>query len=109
MREDTSIEKIVALPAAFRKDGILTEGNSSKLSDGAAAFVVASAKRSEEAGLKPLAMIVKYAVGGTAPEDVMEAPVPTVRKLFQRTGFSMDAMDLVEHNEAYSTVSVAVM
>ncbi len=109
VREDTSIEKLANLLPVFKKDGILTAGNSSKLSDGAAAVVVASAKKSKELGLRPLGRIVGYGVGGTRPEDVMEAPIPTVRKLLRKTGFTMNDMDLVEHNEAYSTASIAVM
>ena len=108
VREDTSLEKLAALPPAFKQNGILTAGNSSKLSDGAAALVVASAKAAREAGIKPLARIVDYTTGGTRPEDVMEAPIPTVRKLLAKTGLSMDDIDLVEHNEAYATASIAV-
>jgi acetyl-CoA C-acetyltransferase len=92
----------------FKKDGILTAGNSSKLSDGASALVVAAAKKAQELGLRPLAKIVDYATGGTRPEDVMEAPIPTVRKLLAKTGFTIDDMDLVEHNEAYAPASVVI-
>jgi len=109
VREDTSLEKLANLPAVFRKDGILTAGNSSKLSDGAAALVVTASGKAKELGLRPLARIVEYAVSGTKPEDVMEAPIPAVRTLFRKTGLTMDDMDLVEHNEAYSTASIAVM
>ena len=58
--------------------------------------------------LKPLAKVVAYGTGGTKPEDVMEAPIPTVRALLKKTGLSIDDMDLVEHNEAYSTASIVV-
>jgi len=108
VREDTSLEKLAKLPPVFKKDGILTAGNSSQLSDGAAALVVASARKAEELGIKPLAKIIDYATGGTKPEDVMEAPIPTVRKLLEKTGFTIDDMDLVEHNEAYATASIAI-
>ena len=90
------------------KDGILTAGNSSKLSDGAAALVVTSARAARASGIEPLARIIGYATGGAKPEDVMEAPIPTVKKLLAKTGFTMDDMDLVEHNEAYATASIAV-
>ncbi len=109
VREDTSIEKLSKLPPVFKEDGILTAGNSSKLSDGAAAVVVASGKRLRALSLRPLARIVGYGAGGTRPEDVMEAPIPTVRTLLKNTGMTIDDMDLVEHNEAYSTASIAVM
>jgi len=108
IREDSSPEKLAALRPLFREDGILTAGNSSKLADGAAALVVASARGAANLGVKPLARIVGYAVAGTRPEDVMEAPVPAVTRLLGDTGLSLDEMDLVEHNEAYASASLGV-
>ncbi len=108
VREDTSLAKLAKLPPVFKKDGILTAGNSSQLSDGAAALVVTSAEKAEELGLKPLVKIINYATGGTKPEDVMEAPIPTVKKLLKKTGFTIEDMDLVEHNEAYASASIAI-
>jgi acetyl-CoA C-acetyltransferase len=108
VREDTTLQRLAALPPAFKKDGILTAGNSSKLSDGAAALVVTSARAARASGIKPLAHIIGYATGGVKPEDVMEAPIPTVKKLLAKTGFTIADMDLVEHNEAYATASIAV-
>ena len=108
VREDTSLTKLAALPSVFKEGGILTAGNSSKLSDGAAAFIIASEEFARREGIRPLARITGYATGGTRPEDVMEAPVPTVRKLLARTGLAMDDMDLVEHNEAYAPATIAV-
>jgi len=108
VREDTSLEKLAKLPPVFKKDGILTAGNSSQLSDGAAALVVASARKAEELGVKPLARIIDYATAGTKPEDVMEAPIPAVKKLLEKTGFTIDDMDLVEHNEAYASASIVI-
>jgi acetyl-CoA C-acetyltransferase len=108
VRDDATIEKLAALPPVFKQNGILTAGNSSKLSDGAAALVVASARAARAAEVEPLARIVGYATGGTRPEDVMEAPIPTVKKLLAKTGFTIDDMDLVEHNEAYAPASIAV-
>ena len=108
VREDTSLEKLAALPPVFTQGGILTAGNSSQLSDGAAALIVASAGAARSMGIEPLARIVAYATGGARPEDVMEAPIPTVKKLLAKTGFTIDDMDLVEHNEAYSTATIAV-
>jgi len=109
VREDTSLEKLSKLPPVFKNDGILTAGNSSQISDGAAALAVTSARKADEMGLKPLAKIIDYATGGTRPEDVMEAPIPAVRKLLDKTGFTIDDMDLVEHNEAYATASIAIV
>lgn len=108
VRADVSLEKLARLPSVFKHDGILTAGNSSKLSDGAAALVVASARAARSSGLEPLARIIDYTTGGTKPEDVMEAPIPTVRKLLARTGFTMDQIDLTEHNEAYAPATIAV-
>ncbi len=108
VREDTSLEKLAGLPPVFKKDGILTAGNSSQLSDGAAALLVASAGKADKLGLTPLARITGYATGGTKPEDVMEAPIPTVRKLLGKTGFTIGDFDLIEHNEAYASASIAV-
>jgi acetyl-CoA C-acetyltransferase len=108
IRADTTIEKLSRLKPAFAPDGILTAGNSSQLSDGASALVVTSEEAAKGMGLEPLARVVAYGTGGTKPEDVMEAPIPTVRALLKRTGISMDEIDLVEHNEAYSTASIVV-
>lgn len=108
VRGDTSLEKLANLRPVFKEDGVLTAGNCSQLSDGSAALVVASRKKADELGLKPLARIVDYAIGGTRPEDVMEAPIPTVKKLFEKTGFTMADIDLVEYNEAYATAAVVI-
>jgi acetyl-CoA C-acetyltransferase len=108
VRGDTTPEKLAALAPVFKKDGILTAGNCSKLSDGAAAVVVMSAGKARQLGIVPLARLIDYAIGGTRPEDVMEAPIPTVRRLLKKTGLAISDIDLVEHNEAYSTASIAV-
>ena len=108
VRADTSLEKLGKLPPVFKKDGILTAGNSSQLSDGAAALVVVSENKAEKLGFKPLAKIIDYATSGTRPEDVMEAPIPAVKKLLGKTGFTIDDIDLIEHNEAYASASIAI-
>jgi acetyl-CoA C-acetyltransferase len=108
VRPDTSPELLAALEPVFRQDGILTAGNSSKLADGAAALVLASAGRAALLGRKPLARITGYAVAGTEPEDVMEAPIPAVRRLLHESGLTIDDLDLVEHNEAFASASLAI-
>lgn len=108
IRQDTTIEKLSRLKPAFAPDGMLTAGNSSQLSDGASALVVMSEEAAKEMRIKPLARVAAYATGGTKPEDVMEAPIPTVRALLKKTGLSIEEIDLVEHNEAYSTASIVV-
>jgi acetyl-CoA C-acetyltransferase len=108
VRGDTSIEKLSKLPPFFKKDGIITAGNCSKISDGAAALVVTSARKANELGMPRLARIVDYAIGGTRPEDVMEAPIPTVKRLLKKTGCSLSDIDLIEHNEAYAPATIVV-
>jgi acetyl-CoA C-acetyltransferase len=108
VREDTSLEKLAKLRPVFKKDGLVTAGNASQISDGAAAVVVASREKAEKLGCKSFAKIVDYNTGGVAPEYVMEAPIPTCRALFEKTGMGIDDMDLFEHNEAFASASVAV-
>ncbi|MDG6901738.1 MAG: acetyl-CoA C-acetyltransferase [Nitrososphaerota archaeon] len=108
VRPDTTIEKLSALKPVFRKGGILTAGNSSQLSDGAAALVVASEDAAKRLGVKPLARVVAYGTGGLEPSRVMEAPIPTTKALLRKAGMRIDDIDLFEHNEAYSTASIAV-
>jgi acetyl-CoA C-acetyltransferase len=108
VRTDTTIEKLAKLKPVFKPDGILTAGNSSQLSDGASAVVVTSEEIASSRGLRPMARIVSYNTGGLKPEDVMEAPIPTVKALLRKTEMKIDDIDLFEHNEAYSTASIAV-
>ncbi len=108
IREDTTMEKLGRLKPVFKPGGVLTAGNSSQLSDGASALVVASEEAADELGAKPLARIRAYGTGGLEPARVMEAPIPTTRSLLSRAKMSVDDIDLFEHNEAYSTASIAV-
>ncbi|HXY56011.1 MAG TPA: acetyl-CoA C-acyltransferase, partial [Nitrososphaerales archaeon] len=108
IRGDTTIENLSRLRPVFVPGGILTAGNSSQLSDGAAALVVTSEDAADRAGVKPLARIVAYGTGGLEPARVMEAPIPTTKALLKKVGMTIDDIDLVEHNEAYSTASIAV-
>ena len=107
-RADTTLEKLARLPPAFAPDGVLTAGNSSKLSDGGAALVLASAREVRERGAKPIAWIHSAAESGVHPRDVMESPIPTVQKHLERTGLRPTDFDRVEHNEAYASASIAV-
>jgi len=108
VRSDTTIEKLAKLKPVFKPDGVLTAGNSSQLSDGASALVVGSDETADRLGVKPLARITAYETGGLEPARVMEAPIPTTRALLKRSKMNIDDIDLVEHNEAYSTASIAV-
>jgi acetyl-CoA C-acetyltransferase len=107
-RADTTLEGLARLPSVFVPGGVLTAGNSSKLSDGASALLIASEAEVERTGARPLAWIHSTGEGGVPPRDVMESPIPTVKEHLHRTGFAPADFDRVEHNEAYSTASIAV-
>ena len=107
-RRETTLERLAALKPAFRAGGTVTAGNSSGLNDGAAAVVVASEEKARALGLEPLGAFVASAVAGVDPRVMGIGPVPAVRKLLDRTGVSIDAVDLVELNEAFASQSVAV-
>ncbi len=108
VRTDTTMEKLGKLKPVFKEGGVCTAGNSSQLSDGASAVVVASEETAERLGLKRLAEIVAYGTGGVEPARVMEAPIPTTKALLKKAGMTVADIDLFEHNEAYSTASIAV-
>jgi acetyl-CoA C-acetyltransferase len=107
-REDTSLEALAKLKPAFKDGGTVTAGNAPGVNDGAAALVVTSSERAQALGAKPLARIVGQAVAGLDPSLVMMTPVPAVRKLWEKTGWSADSVDLYELNEAFAVQSVAV-
>jgi acetyl-CoA C-acetyltransferase len=109
IRQDTSLEKLARLPPVFREGGSVTAGNASQLSDGASAMVVLSRDAADRHGVEPLAKVVDYVTAGVKPELVMEAPIPAVRKILKRTGLTIEDFDLIEHNEAYASASLAVM
>jgi acetyl-CoA C-acetyltransferase len=108
IRLDSTMESLGKLKPVFKKDGIVTAGNSSQLSDGASALVVASGKWAEEHGIKPLATIEAYGERGVKPEYIMEAPIPTTRHVLKKAGMTIDDIDLFEHNEAFASASCAV-
>ncbi|MBR6038620.1 MAG: acetyl-CoA C-acetyltransferase [Candidatus Methanomethylophilaceae archaeon] len=108
IRADTTMEALGKLKPVFKKDGMVTAGNSSQLSDGASALVVASRKWAEEHGYSPLAVIEAYGERGVKPEYIMEAPIPTTRHVLKKAGMTIDDIDLFEHNEAFATASCAV-
>jgi acetyl-CoA C-acetyltransferase len=108
VRADTTMEKLAKLKPVFKPDGVLTAGNSSQLSDGASALVVTSEDAADRLGARPLARITAYGTGGLEPARVMEAPIPTTEALLKKAKMTVDGIDLFEHNEAYSTASIAV-
>jgi acetyl-CoA C-acetyltransferase len=107
-REDTTIEVLRALKPAFKKDGTVTAGNAPGVNDGAAALVVTSAARAAEIGAKAMVRIVAQATSGVEPKWVMMAPVGAVQKIWQKTGWKKDEVDLYELNEAFSVQALGV-
>jgi acetyl-CoA C-acetyltransferase len=107
-REDTSLEALAKLKPAFKDGGTVTAGNAPGVNDGAAAVVVCAADTAKSLGASPMARIVGQAVAGLEPSMVMMTPVAAVRKLWKKTGWSADSVDLVELNEAFSVQVVAV-
>src|ERR1700729_788446 len=107
-REDTTIEVLRALKPAFKKDGTVTAGNAPGVNDGAAAVVVTSAQRAKELGAQPMVRIVAQATSGVEPKWVMMAPVDAVRKIWEKTGWKNEDVDLYELNEAFSVQALGV-
>ena len=107
VRADTSLEKLAALKAAFRKDGSVTAGNSSSLNDGASAVLIMEARRAAALGLKPFARWAGSASAGVDPSYMGIGPVPASRKLLERIGWKTSDLDLAEINEAFAAQALA--
>jgi acetyl-CoA acetyltransferase family protein len=105
----TSAEILAKLKPAFRPGGTVTAGNASGINDGAAAVLLASARRAEDLGLKPLARIVASAAVGVDPRTMGLGPIPATRKALARAGLTVDDLDLIELNEAFAVQALAVM
>jgi acetyl-CoA acyltransferase len=108
-RRDTSLEALGKLRPAFHVQGSVTAGNSSQMSDGAAAVVLTSGAIARERGLRPLARFVSFATAGVAPERFGTGPVPAIRKVLKQAGLSLNDMDLVELNEAFAAQVLACL
>jgi acetyl-CoA C-acetyltransferase len=108
IRSDASMEGLKSLKPVFKPNGVLTAGNSSQLSDGAASVLVMSEAKAKSRGLEILAKIVDYGQAAVKPELVMEAPIPACKALLKKTDLTIRDIDLVEHNEAYATASIVV-
>jgi acetyl-CoA C-acetyltransferase len=106
-RPETSLEALAKLRPAFREGGTVTAGNSSTLSDGAAAVLVGSARAAEKLGVRPLARVVAYATSGVAPKEIFIAPVLAVRAVLQKAGLGLGDVDLFELNEAFAAQVLA--
>jgi acetyl-CoA acyltransferase len=109
VRYDANIEGLQKLKPAFHAKGTVTAGNSSQMSDGAAAVVIMSAEKAEELGLKPLARFVAYATSGCLPEEMGIGPVYAIPKVLKMAGLTMDDIDIFELNEAFAAQSLAVI
>jgi len=107
IRPDTNLETLAGLKPAFKPDGKVTAGNSSQISDGAAAVLLMERKKAESLGLKPRARIVDQTTVGVDPVIMLTGPIPATKKLLDRNGMTMDDIDLVEINEAFASVVAA--
>jgi acetyl-CoA acyltransferase len=107
IRPDSSLEALAALKPAFKPDGKVTAGNASQISDGAAAVLLMSADKARELGLEPRARIVDQTTVGVDPVMMLTGPIPATRKLLERTGMTIDDIDLVEINEAFAPIVLA--
>ena len=107
VRLATSADQLARLRPAFRKDGTVTAGNASGINDGAAALLLMSEEKAKELGLKPMAHWVASAVAGVNPRTMGYGPIPATRKVLQRTGLTLDDIDLIELNEAFAVQALA--
>ncbi len=106
-RADTSLEKLAALKPSFKKNGSVTAGNSSPLSDGAAALLITTPQKAEQLKLKPMARLVASAAAGVHPNYMGIGPIPASQKALKRAGLTIDRIDLVELNEAFASQVLA--
>jgi len=104
---DTSLEKLASLKPSFKEDGSVTAGNSSQITDGAAALLIMSEEKAKELGLTPRARFVNFALAGADPRLMLTAPIPSTAKVLERAGMTLDQIDLVEINEAFASVVLA--
>jgi acetyl-CoA acetyltransferase family protein len=107
IRPDTNLEALSQLKPAFKPDGKITAGNSSQISDGAAAVMLTTPEKAAELGLKPRARIVDQTTVGCDPVKMLEGPIPATAKLLERNGMSIGDIDRFEVNEAFAPVVIA--
>ncbi len=107
IRPDSSLETLGKLKPAFKEDGVITAGNSSQISDGAASMLIMTEEKAEELGLTPRARFHTFAVAGVDPVIMLTGPIPATTKVLDRAGMTLDQMDLVEINEAFAPVVLA--
>jgi acetyl-CoA acyltransferase len=107
IRADTTVDKLATLKPAFEGLELLTAGNSSQISDGAGAVLIASREKAESLGLRPRARFVNFSQVGSDPVMMLTGPIPATRKVLNRAGMSTDEIDLYEVNEAFAPVCLA--
>ena len=107
IRANSTLEKMATLKAAFRPDGVITAGNSSQISDGAAAVLIMDRDTADRLGLRPRARFVEFAMAAEDPVIMLSAPIPATRKVLRRAGLSLSDIDRVEINEAFASVVLA--
>jgi acetyl-CoA acyltransferase len=107
LRRGTSVESLAGLKTVFKEDGVIHAGNSSQISDGAAALLLMSAEKAEELGLEPLARFHTGVLAGNDPVMMLSAPIPATRKVLERSGLSIDDIGVFEVNEAFAPVPMA--
>jgi acetyl-CoA acetyltransferase family protein len=107
IRRDSTLEKLAALQPSFKPDGVITAGNSSQISDGAAAVLLMTPEKASELGLRPRARIVAQKVVGVDPVMMLTGPIPATRQVLAKAGLTLDEIDLFEVNEAFAPVVLA--
>ena len=107
VRDGTTVETLSALKPAFKEDGLITAGNSSQICDGASAVLIMSAEKAKELGMKPRARFHAFALAGTDPVTMLKGPIPVTKKILEKTGMSINDIDLFEVNEAFASVVLA--
>jgi acetyl-CoA C-acetyltransferase len=109
IRKETTMESLGGLKPFFKEGGVITAGNASQITDGASAVIIMSKDKAKKENLEILGTIKGYGTTGVKPEYVMEAPIPGVKNLFKKMKLTIDDIDLVEHNEAFSSASAALI
>ena len=107
IRDGTTAESLAKLKPAFKEDGVITAGNSSQISDGASAVLIMSKEKAEELGMKPRARFHAFALAGTDPVTMLKGPIPATKKILEKTGLTIDDIDLFEVNEAFASAVLA--
>src|SRR5205823_9380950 len=107
IRPDTNTERLASLKPAYEGLELLTAGNSSQISDGAGAVLIASREKAEELGLRPRARLVQFSQVGSDPVMMLTGPIPATQKVLKRAGLTTDDIDVFEVNEAFAPVPLA--